>query len=99
MTSVMVFFIIVAATVFSYPFNFFGGPDLIADLKGGVEEGYGRAREMLKPNPYPADKSLGNFLSVLIGQNETMLTCPAFGRLQERKSLIKKNDLKLMTRL
>ncbi|MEM7254433.1 MAG: TRAP transporter large permease subunit [Pseudomonadota bacterium] len=32
MTSAMVFFIIVAATVFSYPFNYFGGPDLIGDF-------------------------------------------------------------------
>ena len=32
MTSAMVFFIIIAATVFSYPFNYFGGPDIIADF-------------------------------------------------------------------
>ena len=36
MTSAMVFFIIIAATVFSYPFNYFGGPDVIADFLGGL---------------------------------------------------------------
>lgn len=36
MTSAMVFFIIVAATIFSYPFNFFGGPDTIADFLDGL---------------------------------------------------------------
>ena len=36
MTSAMVFFIIVAATVFSYPFNYFGGPDIIADFLAGL---------------------------------------------------------------
>ena len=32
LTSAMVFFIIIAATIFSYPFNYFSGPDLIADF-------------------------------------------------------------------
>lgn len=32
MTSAMIFFIIVAATIFSYPFNFYSGPDIIQDF-------------------------------------------------------------------
>jgi tripartite ATP-independent transporter DctM subunit len=36
MTSAMVFFIIIAATIFSYPFNYFGGPDVIAEFLYGL---------------------------------------------------------------
>ena len=36
MVNAMVFFIIVAATIFSYPFNYFGGPDLVADFLRGL---------------------------------------------------------------
>jgi tripartite ATP-independent transporter DctM subunit len=36
-TCSMVFFIILAASVFSYPFNFFGGADLIKDFLLGLE--------------------------------------------------------------
>ena len=36
MTSAMIFFIIVAATIFSYPFNYFGGPDVIRDFLLGL---------------------------------------------------------------
>jgi len=38
-TSAMIFFIIVAATIFSYPFNYFGGPDLIRDFLVGLALG------------------------------------------------------------
>jgi tripartite ATP-independent transporter DctM subunit len=36
MTCAMIFFIIVAATIFSYPFNYFGGPDIIRDFLVGL---------------------------------------------------------------
>lgn len=39
MTSAMIFFIIVAATIFSYPFNYFSGPELIRDFLLGLELG------------------------------------------------------------
>ena len=36
MTSAMIFFIIVAATIFSYPFNFYSGPDVIQGFLAGL---------------------------------------------------------------
>ena len=39
MTSAMIFFIIVAATIFSYPFNYFGGPDMIREFLVGLAFG------------------------------------------------------------
>ena len=36
MTSAMIFFIIVAATIYSYPFNFYSGPDIIQNFLNGA---------------------------------------------------------------
>ena len=40
MTCAMIFFIIVAATIFSYPFNFYSGPDLIRDFLADLGLGH-----------------------------------------------------------
>lgn len=39
LTTSMVFFILIAASIFSYPFNFYGGSDMISDFMRGL--GYG----------------------------------------------------------